>query len=111
MERVQLRLNRSELSLNDKGAINYVALINITQSWCNDTDNHQSNSIHALFIDFNKAFDHVDHSLLLTKLKNMNINPLSPNSDLCQTSHCNINGLSVSEVMRIENMITQVKFY
>ena len=39
------------------------------------------------------------------------INPLRPNSDLNQTSHCNINGLLVSEVMRIENRITQVKFY
>ena len=34
-----------------------------------------------------------------------------PSSDLSQTSHCNIKGLSVSKVMRIENMITQVKFY
>ena len=39
------------------------------------------------------------------------INPLRPNSDLSQTSHCNIKGLSVSEVMRIENIITQMKFY
>ena len=39
------------------------------------------------------------------------INPLRPNSDLSQTSHCNIKCLSVSEVMRIENMITQVKVY
>ena len=39
------------------------------------------------------------------------INSLRPNSDLSQTSHYNIKGLSVSEVMRIENMITQVKFY
>ena len=39
------------------------------------------------------------------------VNPLRPNSDLSQTSHCNIKGLSVSVVMRIENMITQVKFY
>ena len=38
-------------------------------------------------------------------------NPLRPNIDLSQTSHCNVKGLSVSEVMRIENMITQVKFY
>ena len=38
-------------------------------------------------------------------------NPLRPNSDLNQTSHCNIKGLSVYEVMRIESMITQVKFY
>ena len=40
----------------------------------------------------------------------MVFNPLRPNSDLSQTSHCNIKGLSVSEVMRIENMISQVKF-
>ena len=39
------------------------------------------------------------------------INPLRPNSDLSQTSHCNIKGFSVGEVMRIENMITQVQFY
>ena len=38
-------------------------------------------------------------------------NPLRPNSDLSQTSHFNIKGLSISEVMRIENMITQVKVY
>ena len=41
----------------------------------------------------------------------MGVDPLRPNSDLSQTSHCNIKGLSVREVMRIENMITQVKFY
>ena len=28
-------------------------------------------------------------------------NPLRPNNDLSQTSHCNIKGLSVSEVTRI----------
>ena len=39
------------------------------------------------------------------------LNSLRPNSDLSQTSHCNIKGLSVIEVMRIENMITQVQFY
>ena len=35
---------------------------------------------------------------------------LSPESDLSQISYCSIKGLSVMEVMRIENMITQVKF-
>ena len=39
------------------------------------------------------------------------INPLRPNNDVSQTSHCNIKGVSVSEIMRIENMITQVQFY
>ena len=37
--------------------------------------------------------------------------PLRPNNDLSQTSHCNIKGLSAREVMRIENMITQVQVY
>ena len=41
----------------------------------------------------------------------MHVNPLRPNNDVSQTSHCNIKGVSVSEVMRIENMITQVQFY
>ena len=39
------------------------------------------------------------------------IDHLRPNNDLSQTSHCDIKGLSVSEVLRIENMITQMKFY
>ena len=39
------------------------------------------------------------------------LNPLRPNSDVSQTSHCNIKGVTVSEVMRIENMITQVQCY
>ena len=38
------------------------------------------------------------------------LNPLRPNNDESQTSHCNIKGVSFSEVMRIENMVTQVKF-
>ena len=56
---------------------------------------HKENEIHLGFLD---------ERLHL-------LNPLRPNSDLSQTSHCNIKGLSVSEVMRIDNMITQVKCY
>ena len=41
----------------------------------------------------------------------LDINPLRPNNDSTQTSHCNIKVVSVSEVMRTENMITPVKFY
>ena len=50
---------------------------------------------------------------LLTAVKiclNVFFNPSRPNSDPSQTFHCNIKGLLVREVMRIENMITQVKF-
>ena len=58
---------------------------------------------------------HLDQLLLtreafwMTQL--FSLNPLRPNSDLSQISHCNSKGLYVREVMRIENMITQVKFY
>ena len=45
-----------------------------------------------------------------TDIKIIN-NPLRPNNDLSQTSPCNIKGLSVREVLRIENVITQMKFY
>ena len=43
-------------------------------------------------------------------LYSVDFNPLRLNSDLSQTSHYNIKGLSVSEVARIENTITLVKF-
>ena len=40
----------------------------------------------------------------------LHFNPLRPNNDVSQTSHRNIKGVSASEVMRIDNMITQVQF-
>ena len=47
----------------------------------------------------------------LGSVKSERINPLRPNDNLSETSHCNIKGVSVSEVMRIENKITPVKFF
>ena len=54
--------------------------------------------------DCTDAMSYWQVAILLTFFKRSN-------SDLSQTSHCNSKGLSVSELMRIENMITQVKFY
>ena len=57
------------------------------------------------------ALSSVDkHQTSTCKTNSQSFNPLRPNSDPSQTSHCNIKGLTVSEVMRIENMIIQVKF-
>ena len=46
-------------------------------------------------------FGGVLHDIAVVVFVNSLFNPLRPNSDLSQTSHCNIKGLSVSEVMRI----------
>ena len=52
------------------------ALISTTQTWCNATDCSKTGKmkVHAIFIDFRKAFDLFDHKLLLNKLAIMNIN-------------------------------------
>ena len=53
-----------------------------------------------------KYIDHVFSHLIPVVC----VDPLSPSSDGSQFSHCGIKGLSVRKIMRIENMITQVKF-
>ena len=78
-------------------------LVNIKVSSPVDTDFSIQVRLTGLFLDRTVMFRTFKVTVLL--------NPLRPNSDLSQTSHCNIKGLSVSEVMRIDNMITQVKFY
>ena len=51
------------------------ALISTTQNWFNATDCSKTDKmgVHAVFIDFRKAFDLVDHKRLLNKLALMNI--------------------------------------
>ena len=53
----------------------------------------------------------VTSSILPFYCGSAHVNPLRPSNDLSQTSHCNIKGVSVTEVMRIKNKITPVKFY
>ena len=47
------------------------ATVFILHSWCSTLD--QSGSVRALFVDFTKAFDRVDHNILFTKLKDRGI--------------------------------------
>ena len=81
LEKVQLKLNLSSLQLNESQHAftskrsTVTALTNISQNWCNVTDNSNSakEAVHALFIDFRKVFDLVEHGILLRKLAAMNV--------------------------------------
>ncbi|CAB4018468.1 Hypothetical predicted protein, partial [Paramuricea clavata] len=81
LEKLQLKLNLPSSRINDNQHAftskrsTVSALINISQNWFNVTDNTHSakNGVHAPFIDFRKAFDLVDHGILLRKLAEMNV--------------------------------------
>ena len=76
LERVQLQLNQKDITLRPsqhsfiKDHSTISALIAITQPWFNANDStcRDTAGIHTLFIDFRKAFDLVDHGILLNKL-------------------------------------------
>ena len=81
LKKLQLKLNLPSSRINDNQHAftskrsTVSALTNISQNWFNVTDNTHSakNGVHALFIDFRKAFDLVDHGILLRKLAEMNV--------------------------------------
>ena len=50
------------------------ALINLIHQWSKATDG-TSSDVRVLIMDYRKAFDLIDHSLLITKLKGYSINP------------------------------------
>ena len=82
LEKIQLQLNIEDLKIkNNQHAFTQhrstvSALISTTQTWFNATDCSKTGKmgVHAPFIDFRKAFDLVDHNILLNKLAAMNIN-------------------------------------
>ena len=54
-----------------KGRSTTHALIDMTHHWNKAVDEGQS--VRAVFIDFAKAFDHVDHNVLLEKFMEFNV--------------------------------------
>lgn len=54
-----------------RGRSTIYALIDILQIWHQALDDHKS--VRVLFIDYAKAFDHVDHSIVLAKMSKMGI--------------------------------------
>ena len=66
-----------------KGRSTTHALVNILHHWHKALDEGQS--VRVLFVDYAKAFDHVDHDVLLQKLKSYGVPSWTPS----QTgSHC-----------------------
>ena len=80
LEKIRLLLNKNVLKIDasqhafreDRSTV--TALASITQGWFNATEPNSSfRGVHALFVDFRKAFDLVDHAILLEKLASMNV--------------------------------------
>ena len=81
LEKIQLQLNSQDLKfkdnqhafLSDRSTVS--ALISTSQKWFDATDNSKlgRKGTHAIFLDFRKAFDLVDHVILLYKLASMNV--------------------------------------
>ena len=72
LEKHQLLLNKSDIVFNNtqhgftENRSTVSALTFLSQNWYNATDNSKEgrSGVHALFLDFRKAFDLVDHGIL-----------------------------------------------
>ena len=58
-----------------KGSSTSMALIYMLHKWYEAADK-QGNTIRICLLDFSKAFDRLDHNILLKKLKDMEIHPV-----------------------------------
>ena len=82
LEKHQLLLNKSDIVINNtqygftENRSTLSALTFLTQNWYNATDNSKEgrSGVHALFLDFRKAFDSVDYGILFRKLADLNAN-------------------------------------
>ena len=74
LAKIQLMLNKSNMKIDATQHAFQEKRSTVTQDWFNATEpTSPFCGVHALFLDFRKAFDVVDHATLLEKLATMNI--------------------------------------
>jgi hypothetical protein len=81
IKKLQLQLNKSSFKIKTNqhaftsGHSTVSALTSISHNWFDSTDNSSTGrqGVHALFVDFRKAFDLVDHKILLEKIADINV--------------------------------------
>jgi hypothetical protein len=81
LEKLQLQLNKSSFKIKTNqhaitsGHSTVSSLTSISQNCFDSMDNSSTGrqGVHALFVDFQKALDLVDHKILLDKLADMNV--------------------------------------
>jgi len=66
LENIETQLDKNQFGAL-KGKSTSHALVSIIHKWCGALD--AKKSVRALFVDFSKAFDRVDHTILLNKLQ------------------------------------------
>ena len=58
-----------------KGSSTTLALVRLVQTWLSALDSKKPTLVRALFADMSKAFDRVDHALLLMCVNNLQVSP------------------------------------
>ena len=88
------------------------ALLETTNNWSINIDNGLLNGV--LFIDLNKAFDTIDHEIILRKLANYGVDPNALRffaSYLCNRSQkCTVNG-ALSSVSKLTCGVPRVVYW
>ena len=70
LESVREKLDKQQY-VAVKGRSTTHALVDILHHWHQALDNNES--VRVIFIDYAKAFDHVDHSTFVSKLYNLSV--------------------------------------
>ena len=92
------------------GSSTTIALISILHNWLYSTDKPDS-AVRAIFLDFRKAFDLIDHTLLIAKLFSVGIKPSVVNwiADFLKDRYqrVKVNNLCFSDWMKIPAGVPQ----